>query len=194
MKQYIIFILMLSLLISNTGEVWGAQVRGVYFSDSASVGDEVLQIRGAGLLKWFIFKVYIAALYVPPDIPSEHVLGDVPKKMVFHYLADMTAEQFAESGEALLLKNASEDELAQIKGKLEEIHDMYRDVKKGERYSLTYIPGKGTELALNNEVLGVIDGYDFAAVYYRIWLGDNPVDDDLKKQLLYNDGMTFSLK
>lgn len=96
----------------------------------------------------------------------------------------MKAEQFTESGGPLLLKNASADELVQVRVKIDAINNMYQDVKKGERYSLTYIPGKGTELALNTEVLGRIEGYDFAAVYYRIWLGDNPVDDDLKDMLL----------
>jgi len=45
---------------------------------------------------------------------------------------------------------------------------------------------------LNGNVLGLISGYDFAAVYYRIWLGENPVDDDLKRMLLNNSGQSFS--
>lgn len=46
-----------------------------------------------------------------------------------------------------------------------------------DRYSLTYMPGVGTELALNDNPLGVIDGADFAAAYFRIWLGDHPIDN-----------------
>ena len=89
------------------------------------------------------------------------------------------------------MKNASAAELAQIRAKIDAINNMYRDVKKGDRYTLTYIPGKGTELALNGQVLGRVQGYDFAAVYYRIWLGDNPVNDELKILLLNNDGRAF---
>ncbi len=174
------------IMCIHSAELHGAEIKGVYFEDTLTEGNEALSFRGGGLLKWLFFKVYAAALYLPEDVSNGNVLEDKPKKMVFHFLSDMKAEQFAESGEALLRNNAWEDELTQIKGKLDAIHAMYRDVKKGERYSLTYIPGKGTELALNSEVLGVIEGYDFAAIYYRIWLGENPVSESLKYALLNN--------
>ena len=56
-------------------------------------------------------------------------------------------------------------------------------MKPGDRYALTYIPGVGTELALNGKPKGVIEG-DFAAAYFAIWLGAKPLDASLKAQLL----------
>jgi hypothetical protein len=194
MQKFGLYILIIAMLIPRAVAAPAAQINGVHFHDSVTVGNNVLELRGAGLLRWLFFKIYNAALYLPPEVPSENVLDDVPKKMVFHYLSDMKAEQFIEPGEPLLMKNASADELAQIRGKIDAINDMYRDVKKGDRYSLTYMPGTGTELALNDEVLGLISGYDFAAIYYRIWLGENPVDEDLKKGLMNNTGRMFSSK
>jgi hypothetical protein len=194
MLKRLLYILLTVLLLFNAAALSAAQINGIYFYDSVTVDNNVLYIRGAGLLKWLFFKVYVAALYLPPDVPSRRVLEDVPKKMEFHYLSDMKAEQFVESGEPLLMKNASSDELAKIRAGIDRINGLYRDVDRGERYSLTYIPGKGTELALNRELLGRIEGYDFAAVYYRIWLGDNPVDDKLKDMLLNNPGRSFSFQ
>ena len=46
------------------------------------------------------------------------------------------------------------------------------------------MPGAGTELALNGSRLGIIDGTDFASAYFRIWLGDAPIDTRLRDQLL----------
>jgi len=192
MKKIILYIAIPVLMIMNPDELPGMHMKDIFFHESETVGNEVLKIRGDGLLKWLFFKVYRVALYLPLDVQSKNVLDDVPKKIVFHYLLNMNTEQFAQSGENLLVKNASEFELSQIKTELDAIHDMYRDVKKGERYSLTYLPGKGTELALNGEVLGLIEGYDFAAIYFRIWLGDNPVDDELKHKLLNDAGREFS--
>lgn len=193
-RSIILCILTSFILIFNAGALSAAQINGVFFHDTVVVGGEVLEIRGAGLLKWLFFKVYNVALYLPPEVPSENALDDVPKRMVFHYLSDMKAEQFQESGEPLLQKNASSDEIERIRAKIDEINDLYRDVKKGDRYALTYVPGKGTELALNGEVLGLIEGHDFAAVYYRIWLGERPVDADLKSKLLNHAGRIFSSK
>ena len=67
---------------------------------------------------------------------------------------------------------------------LDRINALYRDVKPGDRYSLTYLPGRGTELALNGEPLGLIAGSDFASAYFSIWLGPKPLDAALKAQLL----------
>ncbi len=192
MKINVLYILIPVILNLTVGTLPAVQINGVYFRDTVTAESHVLEIRGAGLLKWLFFKVYNAALYLPPDVPSENVLDDVAKKMVFHYLSDMKAEQFKESGEPLLMKNASAGELVQMREKIDAINSLYRDVKKGERYALTYVPGKGTELALNGKALGIVEGYDFAALYYRIWLGDNPVDDDLKRMLLNNGGRKFS--
>ena len=60
----------------------------------------------------------------------------------------------------------------------------YEDVKPGDRYALTYLPGLGTELALNGKRLGVIEGADFGAALFSIWFGDQPFDAALKGQLL----------
>jgi len=57
-------------------------------------------------------------------------------------------------------------------------------METGDRYSLTYIPGKGTELALNGEHKGTIEGSEFAAALFSIWLGNKPIDKTFKKQIL----------
>ena len=54
----------------------------------------------------------------------------------------------------------------------------------GDRYSLTYIPGKGTTLSLNGVPKGTVDGADFAAALFSIWLGPNPIDSNFKQALL----------
>jgi hypothetical protein len=66
------------------------------------------------------------------------------------------------------------------------IRDLVRLSKAPWRisYSLTHLPGTGTLLALNGTLIGVIDGADFAEAYFRIWLGDRPIDVSLRDQLL----------
>jgi hypothetical protein len=49
---------------------------------------------------------------------------------------------------------------------------------------LTYIPGKGTELTLNGKSKGTVEGADFAAALFSIWLGPKPISESLKKELL----------
>jgi len=39
-------------------------------------------------------------------------------------------------------------------------------------------------LALNGNLKGLIEGEDFAAAVFSIWLGSNPVNKSFKKQIL----------
>jgi hypothetical protein len=49
---------------------------------------------------------------------------------------------------------------------------------------LTYIPGRGTELALNGEPKGIIEGADFATALFSIWIGQKPIDESFKRQIM----------
>ncbi len=44
--------------------------------------------------------------------------------------------------------------------------------------------GIGSELALNNRPLAVIEGADFAAAYFGIWLDDRTHYPEFRKELL----------
>jgi hypothetical protein len=60
----------------------------------------------------------------------------------------------------------------------------YRGVAPGDRYALVYAPGSGTTLLWNGEERVTISGADFAAAYFAIWLGHDPVDESLRRRLL----------
>jgi hypothetical protein len=59
-----------------------------------------------------------------------------------------------------------------------------RNVLPGDRYALTYVPGEGTRLSRNGEVLGSIPGDDFARAVFSIRLGVNPIDKAFRDRLL----------
>ncbi len=166
-------------------EAAAVEIKGAAFSDTISTRDHEFHLRGAGTLTWKIFfTVYSAALYLPPDVSSDAVLEDVPKRLEFHYLVDVKAETFSESASPYLEKNLDEERLAMLRPKIDSINRLYRDVKSGDRYALTYTPGKGTTLSLNGEELGTIEGGDFASAYFTIWLGEKPISRSLKRSLL----------
>jgi hypothetical protein len=64
-----------------------------------------------------------------------------------------------------------------------------KETKKNDVWTYIYIPGKGTEVYVNdgaaNKLMGVIPGLDFKKALFSIWLGENPpVGNSLKKELL----------
>ena len=160
-------------------------VENVTFADSVTIGGTPVPLRNAALLRYLKFiKAYVAALYLPEGVPAENVLSDVPKRLEINYLVSIKGPDFGKGAEPTLKLNQTPAELAKLRSRIDRINSIYQDVKPGDRYALTYLPGRGTELALNGTPLTVIEGADFAAAYFGIWLGRDSIDDKLKRDLL----------
>jgi hypothetical protein len=154
------------------------------FSREVTVQGHTLPLRGTGRLVWMrVITVYDAALYLPADVPGKDVLGDVAKRLELRYHVSIKGEKFGESAEPYLKKNVPPAELARIRSRIEHLNKLYRGVKEGDRYALDYVPGSGTTLSLNGSPLGSIEGMDFAAAYFAIWLGGKPISDTLRDEL-----------
>jgi len=130
------------------------------------------------------FKVSVAGLYMPKDIPSEQVLSDVPKLLELHYFHPITAKDFIEMTDTWMARNVAPEIIEKLRPRTNRYNNMFQDVVPEDRYSLTYSPGKGTELSLNGEVKGLIEGADFASALFSIWLGPVPVSKSAKAGLL----------
>ena len=83
-----------------------------------------------------------------------------------------------------MLRNVDPKTFQRLRSQIDHHNSLYEDVQPGDRYSLTYIPGTGTELALNGEPMGIIEGADFATAVFSIWLGRKPICKSFKKQIL----------
>jgi hypothetical protein len=60
-----------------------------------------------------------------------------------------------------------------------------QEAKKGMAILLDWQPGTGTVISVDGKTRGKpIPGEDFYRALLRIWLGERPVQDDLKKALL----------
>lgn len=154
------------------------------FPDRRTIEDVELRLVGTGTFRWAFFSVYDGALYLSDPDRVKAVPGDFPMRLELAYRRDIDREKFVEGAQVFLRKNASEDEIAAIQDRVEKINQAYRSVESGDRYALTYIPGSGTELALNGETLARVQGDDFARIYLRIWLGNEPISDSFRRDLL----------
>jgi len=160
-------------------------VEGVDFKREFRVNDAILALRGYGLLRYMVFiKAYVAAFYLPESVRSEDALTDVPKHLEIEYFHPIVAQDFAKATSASISQNTSLVTYQGLKPKIDELNALYRDIAPGDRYTLTYIPGRGTTLAWNGRPLGTVAGSEFAAALFGIWLGSNPLDRNLKELLL----------
>lgn len=183
--KLILIALLAASLSQFPGSAAASTTAGVDFNDQVVAGDTTLILRGAALLRYkLVFKAYAAALYVAEDFEPDSVLDREPLQLEIAYFWPIPAEKFAEATVDGISKNVDFETFSGLEAKITQFNEMYRDVEPDDRYTLTYVPGLGTTLALNGEELGRIDGDDFAAALFSIWLGDVPFDRDLKASLL----------
>jgi hypothetical protein len=169
--------------------VWSApglarEVGGVAFAPVVRAETRELALCGAGLLRWRLLKGYAMALYLPACEDGVDPLDDVAKHLELSTFWPIGAERFARTAGRILERSFAPSELDALRGRLAEIDASWRDVRPGDRYALTYVPGRGTTLKLNGDELVTIPGADFARAYFGIWLGERSMDEDLRDALL----------
>lgn len=165
-------------------------LEGVKFEPTVQVGGTALQLNGAGLRKRAIFKVYVAGLYVPQKATSAAALlaQKGPRRMVIAMLRNVDADSFSSALNDGMRANLSEQQLAGFKAQIDALNANLKAVgetKKGDIIHFEFMPDAGTRVVVNGQAKGTtIPGDDFFAAVLRIWIGDKPVDGDLKKGLV----------
>ena len=167
-----------------------AEVAGVRLDDRVKAGAADLVLNGAGLRKRAFFQVYAMGLYLTEkkSAAAEAMALAGPKRVSIHMLRDVDAATFTEALVDGLRANhdeatmkALEPRVAQLSAIMAEL----KEAKKGMTIALDLQPGAGTVVQVDGRPRGApIPGDDFARALLRIWLGDKPVQDDLKRGLL----------
>jgi hypothetical protein len=173
------------LSLAVVSPAFAREVAGVTLPDTTTVEGRTLKLNGMGLRTKVVFKVYVAGLYL--ETPSKDagavISSDQVKQMELSLLRSLDHSKITEAITEGFEKN-SKSQLAGLKARLDRLNSMIPNVEKGDRITLTYVPGKGTIVSAKNVEKGVIEGKDFADALFSVWLGATPVQADLKKGLL----------
>ena len=164
-----------------------AEVGGVKLDDRASVGGQELVLNGAGVRTRAIFKVYVGSLYVPAKANTlAGVLAKGPRRVQLNLLRNLSADQLVDALIDGLKENTSESEFAAIRRETDQLVSIMKsfgEVKEGTVVTLDFVDGE-TRIAQNAQAKGAIPGEAFNHALVRIWLGEKPVQGDLKKAML----------
>ena len=186
MKQ--LMIVLLALLVVNLAQA--VEVAGVRFDDRSKLGNSDVVVNGAGLRKKAFFKVYAMALYLPEKQgEADAVLSAKGAKRVsIILLRDLSAQQFVDALQEGMASNHSDAEMGALKDRLQQFSDAMLatgEAKSGSSVLIDWLPESGTRLTVNGQAKGKdIAGEDFYRALLAIWLGNKPVQDDLKQELL----------
>jgi hypothetical protein len=179
--------LICGLLISLN--VSAREVADVRLAETAQVGNATLQLNGAGTRTRVIIDVYVAALYLAAKTNrAEVVLADQNNKRVaLHMLYGMKSAKLLDAFKKAIEDNHSATELSALDAKLNKfyaIFDAVSGVSPGDVILIDYQPNIGTKVTINGVERGSVEGAELNRALLKIWLGNNPVEESLKKDLL----------
>ena len=176
-------------LLLVTTAVPALEMNGVQVPDTAKVGTAELVLNGAGVRTRAIFKVYVGALYLPEKktVAMEAIAVKGAKRVALHLLRDLSAEQVAGALDNLSdnLSDLEREKLSPQIADLKATMAAVGEAKEKSLITIDFLPGAGTRVALNGTQKGkTIAGDDLYPALLKIWLGDKPVDRDLKNGML----------
>jgi Chalcone isomerase-like len=164
----------------------GRTLNGVTLPETIEVGGQQLTLNGMALRKKFIVSVYVAGLYVAkPSGSADSILqDDAPRRMVMSWKHDVDRKKICDGWNEGLEDNTPSAS-AELKQQFDQLCQYTVDIKSGETFVFTYIPGEGTQVEIKGEMKGTIPGKDFADAMLRCWIGPKPgPGEGFKKKLL----------
>lgn len=166
------------------------QIDGQTFDDRLALGGATLQLNGAGFRAVAWLKGYAAGLYLAERAatPAAATAMAGPKRLQMRMLLDVPAEEFAKALDKGIRRNTPAAEHAALAERQQRFRDAVlalKGVRKGDVVNLDYLPGRGMTMTVNGAPRSpTLPGDDFYAAILRIFLGDRPVDEELKAGLL----------
>lgn len=165
------------------------KVQGVEIPDTLSVSaeDSMLVLNGAGIREKFFLDIYIGALYLPSaTADATAILTDTAAASVLmHFLhSKVSREKIIAGWQDGLEANLSAAQLAALQPRLDRFNKLFTPVGTGDVIRIDYSAARGTEVRINNELRGAVEGNDFFRALLQVWLGPSPVSKALKHSML----------
>jgi len=186
MLRRVILAVMVVLMLMPSYSLFAATYKGVTMEDSITVDGQTLVLNGMALRKKFIFKVYVAGLYLPQkETSAEKILGsDGMRRLVMHWVRGVGTGKINDAWYEGLEANTP-NHSPEVKKQFDTLCSYMEEVKDGDLIVFTYIPGKGTTVQVKGKEKGVIEGKEFADALFACWIGPKPgPGEDFKEDLL----------
>lgn len=189
------FLIAALLLSSAIGPALAQEVAEPKTGTKFVVKDGDTSLLGVGLRTKTIarVKVYAIGLYVADaaltgplkgkagsaELYRELVNGDFEKKVVMKFVRDVSASQ---------LQDGFRESLQGAGNPAERWIAYFGDLRSGQEVVIVWAPGVGLETKVAGVDKPVINDKAFASAVFAIWLGDKPIQEEVKKDLVARAG------
>lgn len=188
-----IIVVLVCLLINQTSNLFAQKqfdVNGIIVPRFIKFNDRDLELNGYGTRSKLWIDVYVQALYLSKlsQDPKEILESETEMAVRIQIISSLvTSKKLSKAFNKGLIKSVGEENIAKIQSQADLLDKMIarEDTKEGDFFNLIYSPTETSILVFKNDKLqGKIEGFEFKKALFGIWLSDDPVDKDLKNDLL----------
>lgn len=161
---------LLLLLILSSPPGHAGERAGITMPDTLSLGETSLVLNGMGLRERLFFDQVVVGLYLTSRTSKASAALDPQsaKSLRLHVVGkDLPATELS----ALLLGHPHAEHDEALVPHLQRFEGWLLDLRQGDRLTLDYQPGIGTELSLNGSSRGTIDSPEFMQLVWRNLIG-----------------------
>lgn len=175
----------MKVLLAAVMATFSLTAQAAEFDKTYQLGEQKLMLCAQTPMKKMLFNLGDVALYAQDcSAVNANSLTAQPVHLTFKYERGFDGEDFIKSSDELIKRNTDDAEYQAIKTDLQVFNDNYEAIANGERYDIGWSQQTGLVLSKNNRQLSQHDSADLAAIYFRIWFGDEPFSQDMKAALL----------
>lgn len=182
--RFSILLLLLTLGFNANAQL---AVDDVLLAPDLKLGNKQVTLNGGGLRKKFFLNIYVAGLYLSngSSDAQEIVKADEAMSIQLHIVSDMiTSSQMISSMEDGFKKSTGGTH-EKFRTEIDLLTSIFSgQIKQGDYYDITYSPDTGVGVYKNGNLNASFGDLEFKKALWGIWLGDDPVDSKLKKEML----------
>jgi len=184
MRKIIAGLLTMLFAASAATPAYARGCQGVNMPNTIQVDGTQLTLNGMGIREATVLQVnvYVAGLYVEtPSRDANAILNsDTKKRIVLHFVHNIDRDQAVEAAREGFRNNAPNAPAAKVNQFVSYLSAM----REGQVMQYTYIPGRGTEVVVNGQVKGTIEGADMGRAIFSLYIGRRPPNAGLRTGLL----------
>lgn len=185
MKKYVVVALAAFLTLASAA--LAGDFHGWPLPEKLEEKNQTLVLNGAGFRTKFFLNVYIGALYLKEKSSDARTIidADNPMGVRMHFtFKNVPKKKFLSTLEDGFAKSAK-GRVGPIRERMDRLFSVLPEkFKKNDVLDLVYTPGRGVVMTLNGKHLTEVPGLDFKQAMVGIWLGDEPVTNKLKNEML----------
>lgn len=185
-KTTLLAIVGILIIVGGRAKAEGSrQVGDSRFPTTLSVDGVEFPLRDGGLVRYWGFRVYCAALYAPKGSATAGAILDdaTTRALQLAYHRKVGADDIVKASNKLIDKNPDVNR-APIDANLKTLFSWFKDVDDGDRYTAVHLPPETFVLLRNRREVGRLNDAAMSRAFFGIWLSETCLSESLRGSML----------